>query len=266
VLTFSSSSLHFDRILFFFVVVDVALLPCRYTDVQDTVSIIAVVITRYPDRLYHFLRKAFTLAALQGHDVTQRAAQAEVLAVVAPTLIEYFTKLVKGERAVQGLPPSSAPAVAAGAAGGAASSVASANASASASNAARAADELEPQAQERIEPPRVSAAASAAAAASMVSVRSGDARGGGGGTAAVAGGAGSPGASGSAIASATSSGGADGEEEGAMARWAKMAGTVAQQNKDVSVSSATHPPVSVNVRNKQGLKCGCGCGCGCGCE
>ena len=55
---------------------------------QDTVSIVAVVITRYPDRLYHFLRKAFTLAALQGHDVTHRATQAEVLAAVAPTLIE----------------------------------------------------------------------------------------------------------------------------------------------------------------------------------
>lgn len=65
---------------------------------QDKVATLALVITRYPDRLYHFLRKAFTLAALQGHDVTHRVTQAEVLSIVWPILLEYFTRLSKGEQ------------------------------------------------------------------------------------------------------------------------------------------------------------------------
>lgn len=65
---------------------------------QDKVATLALVITRYPDRLYHFLRKAFTLAAIQGHDITHRVTQAEVLSIVWPTLLEYFTRLSNGEQ------------------------------------------------------------------------------------------------------------------------------------------------------------------------
>mmetsp|Transcript_28316 Transcript_28316/g.74325 ORF Transcript_28316/g.74325 Transcript_28316/m.74325 type:complete len:1215 (+) Transcript_28316:98-3742(+) len=64
-----------------------------YTDVQDKVATLALVITRYPDRLYHFLRKGLTLATLQGHDVNNRVTQAEVVAIVWPILFEYFKTL-----------------------------------------------------------------------------------------------------------------------------------------------------------------------------
>lgn len=64
-----------------------------YMDVKEKVELLAIVLIRYPDRLYRFLRRAFTLAVLHGHDVSQRAVQAEVLATVVPELVEYFQSL-----------------------------------------------------------------------------------------------------------------------------------------------------------------------------
>eukprot|EP00041_Stephanoeca_diplocostata_P037258 m.1400379 g.1400379 ORF g.1400379 m.1400379 type:complete len:1133 (-) comp25003_c0_seq43:1525-4923(-) len=64
-----------------------------FSDVKEKVELLAIVIIRYPDRVYRFLRRAFTLAVLHGHDVSQRAVQAEVLAAVVPDLVDYFQSL-----------------------------------------------------------------------------------------------------------------------------------------------------------------------------
>eukprot|EP00039_Didymoeca_costata_P005932 m.85971 g.85971 ORF g.85971 m.85971 type:complete len:1046 (-) comp13035_c0_seq1:130-3267(-) len=69
------------------------MMPEEYS--LEKVTVFAAVAVRYPARVYRFLRSAFTIASLQGHDVESRCVQFEVLTEALPPLIDYLSKLVK---------------------------------------------------------------------------------------------------------------------------------------------------------------------------
>lgn len=64
----------------------------------NQLSALVTIFTRYPDRVYGYLRRVFTIASLHGHDVSRRGTQAEIFAHSLPRLITYFTEIAKAEK------------------------------------------------------------------------------------------------------------------------------------------------------------------------